>query len=193
MIAKCTHCGVIVDAPPHGEYTAMSTDGDVYRYSLVSCPLCLDALLVIDEPLMDGEWTEAATLYPQRKRLPIEVPSNIRNAFIEAESCHMGGHYTAAAGMCRKAVQAVCDNKGATGKNLEKQIDSLETTGVIDSTLTTWSHALRKAGNTALHDTNVTVKEVDSADLLAFTEALINVVFVVGQRFEDFKRRQGLP
>ena len=91
--------------------------------------------------------------------------------------------------MCRRALERLCAEQNAKGRDLNAKIDALRDAGTIDGRLWDWAHGLRTAGNAALHGEDEVSRE-DSGDLLKFTEALIDYVFVVGRRCEEFTARQ---
>ena len=63
--------------------------------------------------------------------------------------------------------------------------------GLIDSTIAEWADALRILGNEGAHYTGNPVPRDDAEDALAFAEALLDHVYVLRKRFEDFAKRRG--
>jgi hypothetical protein len=95
--------------------------------------------------------------------------------------------------MCRKVLEGICATHGVKARGLVSQLKELQTRGVIDGRLYEWADGLRIAGNEAVHDVNVTVSAEDSRDALEFTEALINYVITLHDKFEAYKARKTEP
>jgi hypothetical protein len=104
--------------------------------------------------------------------------------------CFDAGAFTAAAVMCRKVLEGVCDEQGAQGKTLAARLESLKVSGVIDSKLAEWADELRLGGNEAAHDPNVTVDRADARDLKEFTKAIVEYLFTIQKRFDSFQQRR---
>lgn len=101
-----------------------------------------------------------------------------------------GKGVTASAIMCRKTLEGVSADHGATGSNLEKKLASLKEKGVIEGRLFEWANELRLVGNDAAHDVAVQVMPQDARDTLDFTQAVLQYVYTLRDRFEEFKKRR---
>ena len=75
-------------------------------------------------------------------------------------------------------------------KNLDTAVKKLREDGVIDGWLGEWADQLRLSGNSAAHDLNDAIDGDDAKDLIPFTEALLNYVFVLREQFAAFQARQ---
>ena len=62
--------------------------------------------------------------------------------------------------MCRRCLEALTKSLGAQGRNLQDKLDSLKTTGHVDSRLVEWAHSIRILGNEAAHDTDVAIASI---------------------------------
>ena len=166
-----------VDDPESGPW-------DLY-YFLVKCPQCTQpALLRIVE---DGD---PGRIWPPLDRLDWEVPAPIREAYDEAARCFDAGAFTAAAVMCRKVLEGVCNEQGARSGSLASRLDDLKAKGVVDSRLADWANQLRLGGNEAAHDPGVTVDRADARDLKDFTKAIVEYMFTIQKRFDAFQQRR---
>lgn len=92
--------------------------------------------------------------------------------------------------MVRRTLEAVCRDKGATGKDLYARLDDLKNKKVIEGQLSDWSHDLRALGNEAAHDTSVFIEFEDAKDALELAEALLSYVYVLSTRYDAFKARR---
>jgi hypothetical protein len=191
MLLDCENCAARVDAEVLHSYVVSDDKALLsWRYSLARCPQCSGPLLVSqDEGLED--WEDPKRLYPAGDS-PVSdaLPKPLRAAFDEARACFRAKAYTAAAIMCRKALEGICHAHGISERNLKSSIAKLKEKGVIEQRLFEWADALRDSGNEAAHDLNVTVGPQDASDMVEFTHALIEYVFTFQERFESFKQRR---
>ncbi len=164
------------------------------RFSFGSCPKCSAPLLVAQEFYgSDGNadvWSDVYRLYPPRDLADYRLPPKIRRSHQEAISCHKAKAHTAAAIMCRRTLEVACKDHGVKARTLEKALQSLKDQGIIERQLFDWADALRKAGNLAAHDAAATVSREDAADLLEFTNALLQYLYTFRDRFEAYKQRR---
>ena len=93
--------------------------------------------------------------------------------------------------MVRRVLEGTCAEQGVKGKTLQKAIQELAETGRIDQTLVEWADVLRRVGNKGAHYTGEAVPRLDAEDALAFTEALLDHLYVLRRRFDEFRSRQG--
>jgi hypothetical protein len=92
--------------------------------------------------------------------------------------------------MCRKCLEAICQELGATRGNLKERLVALQGRGQIDQKLLAWADELRLIGNDAAHDLNVVIDQVDARDALEFSEAILMYAFSLNRRFQEFKIRR---
>jgi len=79
-------------------------------------------------------------------------------------------------------VQSSCDDLGAEGKNLFKQIDDLAKKGIITEPLRQLAHKVRLVANEQLHgkhDDLGTILEKDAVSIIAFTQEYFHHVYVM--------------
>jgi hypothetical protein len=53
-----------------------------------------------------------------------------------------------------------------------------------------WANALRVAGNEAAHDVSHNISRIDAQNLLEFTEAILDYIYVFKRKFEAFQQRR---
>ncbi len=80
-----------------------------------------------------------------------DVPTTVLSAFEEALTCHANLCYVAAAIMVRKTLEEICRERGATGSNLKKRLETLRTKIVLPQELLDGLDDLRLLGNDAAH------------------------------------------
>lgn len=196
----CPDCKTRVTSNVVAEYAFFDVEyqEEPIRLRIVRCPDChLPQVLVQtydkwgpgdhEEGYSDGErlWPE-----PER-RLSYEIPKNVRQSVIEARKCMDCGTYNAASVMCGRALEALCGEFKTGNGRLQTRLTKLREMGVIDGRLYEWSEALRLHRNLGAHNFEEPVSEVDVKDLLMFTEAICDYVFVLHARFEEYSKRQG--
>ncbi|HKV39890.1 MAG TPA: DUF4145 domain-containing protein, partial [Blastocatellia bacterium] len=71
------------------------------------------------------------------------VPSEIAADFAEALRCLWVKAYRAAVAMCRRSIEASCNQLGAKGNRLVDKIDDLAQKGKITAPLKDWAHEVR--------------------------------------------------
>src|SRR5262249_10982762 len=118
IVVPCTECEATVAGIVQGSYVVYAEEPGFYvRWSLLSCPSCESAVLVVqdDEDASYGggsgeRWGKPTRLYPDMddRQLGPAVPTPIRAAFSEARACYKEAKaYTACAIMCRKVLEGV--------------------------------------------------------------------------------------
>lgn len=129
-------------------------------------------------------------VYPAERKVHPKIPDTIRASLTEALRCLEHRCYVASAIMCRRTLEALCQHHGASESNLASSLRKLHAAKVIDDRLYEWAEALRGDGNLAAHDPNAKFSRQDAEDLAEFSEAILEYVFVLSDRFAAFKTRR---
>ena len=117
------------------------------------------------------------------------IPANIRNVLLEA-SANLDDRRWFSAGLgARRAVEMLCDDRGATGRDLKRQLESLRDSGQIDGTTYEWSDAVRTVGNQAAHS-NESLSEDDAKDAVDFALSLCDIIYVLPKRLQRHESRR---
>jgi hypothetical protein len=192
VLLECTTCEAKVDAQVQTSYVVSDEFAPSFRVTFAKCPVCNSPFLATEEEDVFGDdWGEPQRLYPaQEVNHAVTFPKPIQAAYNEARACYSAGAFTAAAVMCRKALEAICREHGVSERTLAASLKVLREQGVVEQRLYEWADALRDAGNEAAHDVSVTVAPEDASDLLDFTLALGEYLFTFRDRFEEFKKRR---
>ena len=103
----------------------------------------------------------------------------------------------AACVMFGRALEAVCrdillDKKDPKPKRmmLGEGIKELKAKNVIDQRLFDWSQQLQAFRNIAAHPEGTPISREDAEDLQAFVHAIIEYIYDLADRYEEFKERQ---
>lgn len=192
MLIECHICRAKVDAEllcEHNDLEFMST-----KTFLLRCPSCNSAIVAQSaEDFLDDKsvWTKPTRVFPRPKReLGPDIPPIVRNSLEEAERCMQSGAYLAATAMCGRSLEAICRYHKTKDGYLAGGLKELRDTGVIDARLYKWSEELRDQRNNAAHATEVEIGAQDANDVMAFTYAIVDYVFLLARKFEQFQQRK---
>jgi hypothetical protein len=196
LAVTCRSCGKVV-AEVVGRFSREVRDEDgrfecheVYMFA--RCPHCSGPILTERDVGPYDEIMSEVTLYPERRQADYRVPEPMRTAFNEACACFESKHYRPAAVMCRGVLEGLCDHllgSDGQGWRLARSLAELESKGLIEKSLLEWSKSLHLEGNRAAHDFKVAISPEDAEDVFEFTDALLNYIFVVRDRFDAYKER----
>ncbi len=166
--------------------------GPPAEFRLVQCDTCSDVSLEVREDYGQGfEANSFSFVYPAPRRLHWHIPSGLRREWEEARACFESKAYTATAVMVRRTLEGTCRDQGVKErKTLAEGLKQLRAEGKIDGTLAEWANLLRVVGNEGAHYTGKAVSREDAEDALSFAEALLDHIYVLRQRFDDFKARR---
>jgi hypothetical protein len=92
--------------------------------------------------------------------------------------------------MCRRALEAICKDKGTTKRTLAENLKELQQKGTIDARLYEWADALRLVGNDAAHNVDEFMGKEDAKDGIDFTRAIVEYVYTFADAFERFQARR---
>ncbi len=120
----------------------------------------------------------------------MSIPETIRTCLLEARKCLHATAYTACVAMSGRAIEAMCRHFETKKETLFEGLKELHERSVIDARLYQWGDELRKHRNLAAHATGAKFALADAKDLYDFSTAICDYVFVLTQKFEDFKKRQ---
>ncbi|MES2436939.1 MAG: DUF4145 domain-containing protein [Patescibacteria group bacterium] len=202
QIIQCHHCG---NNSPHEiifkcdgpEEVLTNSEGDVFEtvdtyYFLTRCKSCEDVSLFSDIELsMDlGNLNEAVLQYPKIKRYQDELPERIKKNYTQAKRIEKLSPISFAV-MIRRCLEAVCIDKGASGKNLKTKLDDLAAKQIIPETLSRMSEALRYFGNIGAHatDDDDSVGGEEAKIMDEFFTSIIEYVYVAPAKIQKLNQR----
>lgn len=196
----CPHC----EKPALGEIRGLAIwdgwsqepaepAGPPAEFALLQCGFCHDVSVQVREDYGEGfgEDDNPVIVFPVQRQLSSEVPAPLRSEFGEAGACFRAKAYKATVVMVRRVLEGACRENGVQERTLIRSLEKLKADGLIDSTIAEWADALRILGNEGAHYTGNPVPRDDAEDALAFAEALLDHVYVLRKRFEDFAKRRG--
>jgi uncharacterized protein DUF4145 len=195
VIVECPHCDSKVDCEEKGRFV-IRKDGSpepVHTYML-ECRVCHQALFGWTEMIRTEtktEWGEFIRLWPAHDTdIPLEIPEIARQSLVEARLCFKAKAFSACAVMCGRTIEGVCKHHNPEIKNLAQGLRQLLDGDVIDNRLYEWGDALRIHRNLGAHATEEKVSREDAKDLLDFSLAICDYIFILNVKFERFQERQ---
>lgn len=117
-------------------------------------------------------------VHPRRSAQTLDptAPQEVRDLFSEGTRCQEAGALRAAAAMYRAAVEELCKDRGAAGRNLKEKIADLTNKGVPADVVRDLDEA-RTLGNWSLHDgLAFSYAEVD--DVASLIQEAVFIVYV---------------
>jgi Domain of unknown function (DUF4145) len=182
------------------------------------CPSC-GALLVGESTQLDFEgldagedrWSDVVRVFPKPSKAfsSYRIPRVVKDSLLEADRSLQANANIAACVMFGRALEATCQDalegpkevdilgepKTQSPKNtkritLNEGIELLRGKGLIDARLYDWSQQLRAFRNLAAHaQDEVTISREDAEDLQTFVYAIVEYIYDLTDRYEEFKAR----
>lgn len=219
FVIDCPWCKAKVAVTEKGraEHVDFNQDaGEPYGYRLYigSCPRCNS--LLAGESTQTGfagfdseenEWSDIVRVYPKPPKTfsSYRIPRVVKDSLLEADRSLQAGANIAACVMLGRALEAVCrdildpkeeatqdQTKTAPGKRkvmLAEGIKKLKERNVIDDRLYEWSQQLHAFRNLAAHPEDIAISREDSEDLQTFVYAIVEYIYDLTDRYEEFKSR----
>jgi Domain of unknown function (DUF4145) len=217
FIVDCPICKAKVAAEETGraEHTGFDDEAGEphgHRLSVGKCPRC-DTLLVGESRQLqfDGwegdeidRWSDPVRVHPKPPKTfsSFRIPNSVVVSLTEADNALQASAQFAACVMFGRALEAVCrdilytdEEKKSKSKKplmLATGIKLLREKNIIDDRLYDWSQHLRAFRNLAAHPTGdgAAILRQDAEDLQAFVYAIIEYIYDLADRYEEFKNRQ---
>lgn len=188
-----------VETDPVNKIQALTDPVDtpyyVTEYAIALCSKC-DRVFLVQSDFYEipGEVCApqgVSVLYPTGRNITTDgMPETASRAYMAAARSYQAGLYEPCVIMCRKCIEALCREFGATKGNLKERLNRLRQSGHIDQKLATWADELRLIGNDAAHDLDIVLEQVDAQNALEFVEAILMYAFSLTRKFEEFKNRR---
>lgn len=219
FIIDCPWCKAKVAAIESGRASDIGRteeDGDPYGVLLVvgKCPSCHSLLAGASHQVAfagwdsdEDRWSDVVRIHPKPPKsfLSHRIPRSVRDSIEEAEKSLQANANIAACAMLGRALEAVCRDlleehapPTPPGKPQPPQkrplmlgegIRKLKDKGLIDDRLYDWSQQLHAFRNAAAHPTDESISREDAEDLQSFVYAIIEYIYDLTDRYNDFKNR----
>lgn len=182
--------------------------------SLGVCPKCHSILVGESQQIgiagydagYYDEWADAIRVYPEPPKTftSKHIPKVVSDSIAEAVKSLQANANIAACVMFGRALEAICRDllepahtesaNQPTGARkrpvlLGEGILKLKDKGLIDQKLFDWSQQLHAFRNLAAHPTDITISREDADDLRSFVYAIIEYIYDLTDRYNEFKER----
>lgn len=219
FIVDCPICKAKVAAGQHGcvrRSGGIDQDGEEHygiSVSLGVCPKCRSILVGESQQIgIAGydteydEWADSIRVYPEPPKTftSKRIPKVVSDSIAEAVKSLQANANIAACVMFGRALEAIChdllepahtastNQPTATRKRsvmLGEGIRRLKDNGLINDQLFDWSQQLHAFRNVAAHPTDITISREDADDLRSFVYAIIEYIYDLTDRYNEFKER----
>ena len=219
FIIDCPWCKAKVAAHEHGRGTKadwIEEAGEPYgiTLSIGECPSCESLLAGESHQIRfagyDSEydiWSDFVRVFPKPPKTfsSYRIPKVVKDSITEADRSLQVNANIAACVMLGRALEAVCRDvieKTTTSSTstrspakktrpimLGQGIKKLKEKGIIDDRLFDWSQQLHAFRNLAAHPENVSISRDDAEDLQTFVYAIIEYIYDLTDRYDEFKER----
>jgi hypothetical protein len=218
FIVDCPDCKAKVAALETGRAERFTYDdeaGQPYgrRVFVGTCPKC-SLILVGESDQVDFEgvdaeydrWSDIVRVHPRPTKTfsSWRIPTVVLDSLNEADRSLQAGANIAACVMLGRALEALCRDilepvsGDATSPEAQKSkkklmlgqgIKRLREEKVIDDRLYDWSQQLQAFRNLAAHPEDISIARTDAEDLQTFVNAIVEYVYDLADRYEEFKAR----
>jgi len=121
------------------------------------------------------------------------APDSINDDIREAQLCNTVEAHKGCVVLCRRALEGICDDKGANGQTLYTKIKSLHEKGILSKIDVEYYHEIRFFGNYGAHPTNDLLGDVtkdDSDIVLELILHLVRHVYEMPDKIDTLKERR---
>ncbi len=151
------------------------------------CETC-DSVLLYDGIANDASKNWPDLVYPRNATLPPSVPEAVRDIYGEAAVVKQNAP-NAFAILIRKALEAICDDRGAPSGSLAARLKYLAERGEIPPSLGEMTDALRVVGNTAAHGSLQPITHPMTWAIDDFFRVIVEYVYIAPSKLSEFKQR----
>lgn len=182
------------------------------RVLLGKCPACKSILVGLSTQLHfenhDNDvdvWSDITRVFPKPPKVfsSYRIPRTVTASLVEADRSLQSSANIAACVMFGRALEALCRDvltessdptqpaEPAKTKKimLGSGIRQLKEKKIIDDRLYDWSQQLAAFRNLAAHPEDISISRNDAEDLQTFVYAIVEYVYDLTDRYEEFKER----
>ena len=197
QVGFCPHCGnkspqKLIHIQSTNDTGWIIEDDEEYDltvvYFVASCETCNHILVyrAIEDIPDDKFFTFANLEYPELGELHVAVPKMVSKIYSEALRIKSLAP-NAFAVQIRRALEALCEDRGAKSGVLQKMLNDLSSKGEIPSTLMEATDLLRLLGNIGAHATEDTVQPWQVRTIDEFFRTVVEYVYVAPSKIKEFR------
>lgn len=193
-VLVCPHCG---NQTPHKLVFSHSYEGDWYGadgiltdgapsscYRGLSCVTCGDLSIYESH---DFDESEERLVFPANVTLDESIPDTVASNYSESKRVQKVSP-NAFAVLIRRALEALCDDRGVPSGNLQARLAKLSEMGEIPPVLVEVTDVLRTLGNSGAHSTLQKVTVPMTWQMDKFFRTLVEYVYVAPARLAEFRK-----
>ena len=196
-VGHCPHCGNTAPQRLIGNCSHLHNKDGAHHFLLTQCQTCAEGITYrhIDPrntglELSHGRFdlSQYELVWPSTNDLHQCVPQSVRKIYAEASAIRTRAP-NAFANQIRRSLEAVCKDRGATGRVLAQSLAELAQRGEIPKILSEMTDVLRTLGNVGSHagDEEIPLEYVEVID--DFFRAIIEYVYIAPHKVSEFKAR----
>ena len=167
------------------------TDNDLpAAYYVAECETCHEILVYLAEAYVPKEehFPDSGLIWPDPGYLGQGVPDLIKEIYQEA-SIIKNLAPNAFAVQIRRALEALCDDRGVKKGSLYDRLNELAKNNEIPPVLSEMSDVIRLIGNIGAHASSQNVKPGHVRSIDEFFKAIIEYVYVAPQKISQLKHQ----
>jgi hypothetical protein len=150
---------------------------------LFKCEVCKTASLRVM-----GDWGDKPQqVYPELKKLS-GVPDAVKRSYDEARKVRRVSAIAFIA-LIRRALEYLCIDQRAVGRDLKEQLDYLSKNGIIPENLAKMAQEIRFFGNLGIHATQAKIDYADVHIVEDFYLAIIEYVYIAPEKLRKAQQR----
>jgi hypothetical protein len=203
VIEFCAHCGnetpqQIIDVRSSSQTARVLTEVDWgeeihehVTYLTAVCGTCNSILVYCsgieylgDTELIDLE--EAIRVYPTVRRLHRSVPEEISRLYWNAFRIKKTAP-DAFVMQIRRALEAVCNDRGAQGKSLHNKLADLFSKGELPQIMFEVANETKDFGNIAVHEADEKIRMWQANTIDDYFRAIIEYIYVLPNKLGQFR------
>jgi len=161
---------------------------DEHWWAILECSTCGQLSLYTDQWDDSRKTWTSKLVYPVPIIAPTEAPESIQRLFREAVLVKPFSPSLCVVGI-RRCLEAICSDKGATGKTLSINIKELVVQGILPKRLAEMMDSSRIIGNLGAHAVSTEVTDDDAQVLIDFCSAILEYVYVAPTKIARIQRR----
>lgn len=127
---------------------------------------------------------------PQERHITHNLPDIVRQSYDQAVLCEAGRAWTACVVMVGRTLEAVCKEFDPATKNIFKGLKTMYDKHLISEEVLEWADELRVLRNLGAHATKERIDRSDAKGALDFLQAILEILYDLRPKFEDFTRRR---
>ncbi len=194
-LIECSYCESKVSASVIATHEYRDVDGLPGAYYFLLCPICNEPMVGVADLEQVGynEWnlSEPVRLWPEPPdNIHRSIPKLVSNSIHEAKLCLKATAFSACTVMCGRALEAICKEQLSKKIMLAKGLKELKDKKIIDGRIYLWGETLRKRRNISAHPSEEDTTKEDATDILSFTTAICEYIYVLTIRYEEFIDRE---